>query len=76
MLAIKWVDKRVVKALTTIHNDSKVAVERRSRNATGGPEIVQKPLAIVEYKYMGGVDHADQLLSYGFGHRTKKVRYW
>ncbi len=65
MLAIKWVHKRVITALTTIHDDSKVAAERRSRNATGGPEIVQKPLAIVEYnKYMGGVDHTDQLLSY------------
>ncbi len=35
-----------------------------------------KPEAIVQYnKYMGGVDRADQLLSYyGFGHRT--VQWW
>ena len=76
MLAIKWVDKRVVTALTTIHDDSVVTVERRSRKAVGGRETVQKPKAIVEYnKYMGGVDLADQLLSYyGFGHRT--VKWW
>ena len=74
MLAIKWMDKRAVTALTTIHEDTAVAVERRSRRAPGGRETVMKPQAIVEYnRYMGGVDHADQLLSYyGFGHRTVK----
>ena len=37
---------------------------------------MEKPEAIIEYnKYMGGVDHADQLLSYyGFPHRT--VKWW
>ena len=76
MIAIKWSDKRVVTALTTIHDASDVEVERRNRNAAGGREVVHKPLAIAEYnKYMGGVDHADQLLSYyGFGHRT--VKWW
>ena len=76
MLAIKWMDKRAVTALTTIHEDTAVAVERRSRRAPGGRETVMKPQAIVEYnRYMGGVDHAEQLLSYyGFGHRT--VKWW
>ena len=76
MLAIKWMDKRAVTALTTIHKDTEVTVERRSRHAAGGREMVQKPQAIMEYnKYMGGVDLADQLLSYyGFGHRT--VKWW
>ncbi len=76
MLAIKWADKWEVTVLTTIHGDSDVPVERRSRHVPGGRETVLKPQAIVQYnKYMGGVDHADQLLSYyGFGHRT--VRWW
>ena len=76
MLAVKWMDKRVVTALTTIHDDTTVAVERRTRHVAGGREMVQKPAAIVQYnKYMGGVDQADQLLSYyGFGHRT--VKWW
>ena len=76
MLLIKWMDKRAVTALTTIHPDREVAVERRSRRAVGGRETVMKPHTIVEYnKYMGGVDVADQLLSYyGFGHRT--VKWW
>ena len=76
MLVIKWLNKRAVTALTTIHKDTDVTVERRTRHATDGRETVQKPQAIVEYnKYMGGVDLADQLLSYyGFGHRT--VKWW
>ena len=74
MLAIKWMDKRAVTALTTIHEDAAVAVERHSRRAPGGRETVMKPQAIVEYN-MGSMDHADQLLSYyGFGHRT--VKWW
>lgn len=44
-----WHDKRVVSLLTTIHKDIAVNMERQF-------EVVQKPLAIVEYnKYMGGV---------------------
>ncbi len=76
MQAIKWSDKRVVTALTTIHTDTTTQVERRSRCAPGGREMVEKPTAIVEYnRFIGGVDLADQLLSYyGFGHRT--VRWW
>jgi len=76
MLAIKRMDKRAVTALTTIHEDAAVAVEKRSRHAPGGQVTVMKPQAIVEYnRYMGGMDHADQLLSYyGFGHRT--VKWW
>ena len=76
MLAIKWMDKRAVTVLTTVHDDTEVEVERRTRHAAGGRETVLKPKAVVEYnKYMGGVDLADQLLSYyGFGHRT--VKWW
>jgi len=76
MIAIKWMDKRMVTVLTTIHSDEVAMVERRSRHATGGREVVEKPLAIVQYnKHMKGVDQADQLLSYyGFGHRT--VKWW
>ena len=76
MLAIKWMDKCAVTALTTIHEEAAVAVERHSRCAPGGQETVMKSQAMVEYKwYNGRGDHADQLLSYyGFGHRT--VKWW
>ena len=74
MLAIKWIDKRTVTALTTIHKDTDAPVEKRTRHVTDGRETVQKPQVIVEYNhYMSRVDLADQLLSYyGFGHRTVK----
>ena len=73
---VQWHDKRVVSLLSTLHDDSPVAVERRSRRAVGGREVVEKPEAIVEYnKYMGGVDRGDQLLTYyGYPHRT--VKWW
>ena len=74
MKIIQWHDKRVVSVLSTIHGDKTVEVERRSRRAVGGCEVVEKPEAVTEYnKYMGGVDRGDQLLSYyGFPHRTIK----
>lgn len=76
MNVVQWHDKRLVSLLSTIHGDDTVSVERRSRHAVGGHEVVEKPEAITEYnKYMGGVDRGDQLLSYyGFPHRT--VKWW
>ena len=59
--------------LTTVHDDSVVTKQRRTRAA---PEDVRKPVVIVQYnEFMGGVDHGDQLLSYyGFSHRT--LKWW
>ena len=76
MLAIKWMDKRPVIMLTTIHSDDVINTETRSRRAEGRIEKVEKPVAVAEYnKFMGGVYTADQFLSYyGFSHRT--VRWW
>ena len=72
MLALKWKDKRNVTMLSTIHDTSMVSKRHRSRLVPSGTEEIQKPLMIEKYNmYMGGVDKADQLLSYyGFGHRT------
>ena len=36
MLTVKWMDKRAMTALTTIHEDTAMAVERRNRRAPGG----------------------------------------
>ena len=76
MNVVQWHDKRGVSILSTLHDDSPVAVERRTQRAQGGREVVEKPEAIVEYnKYMGGVDLGDQLLTYyGYPHRT--VKWW
>ena len=76
LLAVKWMDKRQVTMISTIHDDSMAPVQRRSRFADGGREVVEKPKCIVEYnRHMGGVDLSDQLTSYhSFGHRT--VKWW
>ena len=76
MLILKWMDKREVMMLSTIHDDSFVTKKRRSRTAPDGQEDILKPLVVEEYnKNMGGVDTGDQLQSYyGFSHRT--VKWW
>ena len=76
MKVVQWHGKRVVSILSTIHSDAIVPIERQSRHAKVGCKVVEKPESITEYnKYMGGVDHADQLLSYyGFPHRM--VKWW
>ena len=76
MNVVQWHDKRVVSILSTLHDDSPVAVQQRTRSAQGGREVVEKPEAIIEYnKYMGGVDQGDQMLTYyGYPHRT--VKWW
>ena len=76
MMALKWMDKRPVTMLSTIHDDSFVT-KNRSRSAPDGHEDILKPLVVEEYnKNMGGVDMGDQLESYyGFSHRTVKWRW-
>ena len=51
--------------LSTFHNNETVDKERRSKNATGGLEVVKKPKMVEDYnKYMGGVDRNDQMVPY------------
>ena len=53
---IQWQDKRLVSVLTTLHDDTPVQVERRSRHAPDGRETVDKPQPVIECnKYMGGI---------------------
>ena len=77
LLFLKWMDKRAATMITTIHDESVVPVQRRSRFGAGGLEDIQKPKCIVEHnQHMGGVDLSDQQISYyySFGHRT--VKWW
>ena len=62
--------------ISTIHNNSMVPIQRRSRFAEGGREVISKPQCIVEYNcHMGGVDLSDQMISYySFSHRS--VKWW
>ena len=57
MMALKWMDKRPVVMLSTIHDNSFVTKKRRSRTAPDGQEDIFKPLVVEEYNQnMGGVD--------------------
>ena len=74
VMALQWLDKRLITMLTTIHDNKMVGKKRRSRFGSDHAEDIEKPLCIEEYnKHMGGVDRSDQLLSYyGFIHKTLK----
>ena len=76
LIALQWMDKRLVTMISTVHNDDMVSKRRRTKHATGGQEEIEKPKMVEEYNsYMGGVDKSDQLLSYyGFAHRS--VKWW
>ena len=76
MMALKWMDKRPVSMLSTIHDNSMTTKVRRTRRAVGGQEEIRKPVVVEQYnQFMGGVDRSDQLLSYyGFCHKT--VKWW
>ena len=71
---VKWMDKRPVTVISTIHDTSTMTIQRSSRHAQGGIQTVCKPTMINEYnKYIGGVDIADQLVTYyGFQHCSNK----
>ena len=46
---MKWRDKRDVTMLSTFHDDTFIEKRRRTRLASGGVEVIQKP-SIVEDK--------------------------
>ena len=74
ILGLKWMDKRPVAVLTTIHDNSMMTITRRTRSSEQGTQTIQKPTVIEKYNtYMGGVDKADQLVTYyGYPHFSKK----
>ena len=62
--------------LSTFHDDTMISKERRSRQAPGGVETIQKLLIIEDYsQYMGGVDKSDQLVVY-YGFRRSSKKRW
>jgi hypothetical protein len=72
MMCVKWVDKRPVTMLSTIHAATNMWTGKHKRNEERTP--IYKPTVIVQYtSLMGGVDLSDQLMNYyNFLRRTKK----
>jgi len=61
VVCLKWKDKRDVLVLFSKHPKRLITLAKRNRQG----EEVQKPDIILDYnRYMGGVDRADQLMSY------------
>eukprot|EP00731_Ephydatia_muelleri_P003594 Em0001g3594a len=76
VLCLKWQDKRDVLLLSTLHDESLVDVQRRSRLVNGGIEAIKKPKMVHEYnQHMGGVDQSDQLIIY-YGYSHRQVKWW
>ena len=76
VFGLKWKDKQFVSMLSTIHDDSMISKERRSRQVSGGVETIQKHAVVEEYnQYMGGVDKSDQLVVY-YGFRRSSKKWW
>lgn len=69
LLALKWMDKKMVYMITTIHDAVQVDVKINFRG-----DIVSKPEAVADYnKFMLGVDLSDQLsVYYAYDRRTRK----
>ena len=75
MMVLKWMDKRPVVMLSSIHDDNLDTNKWRSRTAPDGQEDIMKPLVVKEYnKNIRGVDtgqsHMNMYVCYtrGKGH--------
>jgi hypothetical protein len=73
LLALKWKDKRDVSLLSTVHRAT-FTVTNRIVHATGESVTVPSPIVLYN-KYMGGVDHADQLNKY-YTVTRKTIKWW
>ncbi|XP_068122221.1 piggyBac transposable element-derived protein 4-like [Hyperolius riggenbachi] len=71
MLALRWRDKKDVCLLSTVHDTSTVPTKTRA-----GKEI-QKPQVVVDYNLtMGGVDRADQAVTFYPAVRKQQKKYY
>ena len=73
LLALRWKDKKLVAMLTSIHGATETWTGKLDRR-DGTP--VYKLTCIVQYtKWMGGVDVADQLMSY-YHFLRRTIKWW
>ena len=71
LMALRWKDKKDVCILSTVHNAACSTAE------TSGGKEVKKPNAILDYNHtMGGVDNADQEMTFYPITRKQQKRYY
>lgn len=78
ILALQWLDNKVVSVLTSIDNaNDSLQVSRKTRtDGVWSTKVVQQPQAIASYnKYMNGVDRSDQILATNNVSR-KCIKWW
>lgn len=71
MMAIRWRDKKDVCLMSTVHNTSTATVHTK-----GGKDVL-KPQVIIDYNCtMGGVDRADQAMTFYPTMRKQQKKYY
>ena len=64
LVATVWRDRRLVYVMST-NSDPRTAATVQRKDRDGTSHTVPSPKSVVDYnKFMGGVDHADQLHNY------------
>ena len=64
VMVSSWMDKQVVKMISTKHDSSTAKAYHREKGSAQRKEII-KPKCVYEYnKYMAGADHVDQMIAY------------
>ncbi|XP_068122252.1 piggyBac transposable element-derived protein 4-like [Hyperolius riggenbachi] len=71
LMALRWKDKKDVSVLSTVHNTDTAAAKNRAG------KTIQKPQVILDYNQtMGGVDHADQCITFYPVVRKQQRKYY
>lgn len=76
---MKYMDKKPICILSTVHNTVIVEQDKKRKKTHGKSEriVSKKPQAIIDYNLtMGGVDKADQCLSYYPTVRNQQKKYY
>ncbi|GBN08848.1 PiggyBac transposable element-derived protein 4 [Araneus ventricosus] len=76
---MKYMDKKPISILSTVHNTVIVEQDKKRKKTHGKSEriVSKKPQAIIDYNLtMGGVDKANQYLSYYPTVRNQQKKYY
>ena len=68
-MVLKWCDKRDVTMVSTYHNADTQRVSNKGKER-------EKPLCVIDYHNMGGVDLKDQLLHMYMVKRKKMTKWY
>ena len=62
LLVMKRKEKRDVLMLSTVHDDTMLEKQRRTRQAVGGVEVIWKPQVLEDYnQHIAGVNKSKQI---------------